>query len=272
MSKSTYRAVVGKNNTAVNFKSEQHPAKVTVAQIGTPYQLYRLDYEIVDDESGQWKFFLPPGTVAFNANLYYFLAAQEGKSILSVYRPTDLPLSYVNQTNANRYIDERLLDDLLAGVDATFYCTGAPANSMLISSPNNVIEPISIGEYIYGKHQYPGGRLQRGLIQVFVKAEDYEKWFYNAVWDSYGNPDENAVQAIGSAPVVHPPAPPAPQPTPTMSLEDRAIARANKSGLAGTMMLFGNCKTDVELVEKANATGVFAALLDFMKMSEDGTH
>lgn len=263
MKKAEYRPVVGINNTDSNFRNTKAPAKLVDASFGTPYKVKRLDYEVFDDETGKLKFFLPPGTVAFNANLYYFYVQEEGKVILRLGEVPVTQLSEVTSANAGGPIDERVLLGLIAGREVTNYSPGLPANSLPLSSPNNPVDSMQIGGWVYGRYQYPGGRLQRGLLQVYVKVDDYEKWFNNpnTKWDAKGNPDENSVHSVGIPPEIieeH------------LNLEQLALNRANQSGLTEALSRFGKIESESELVTRAVESGVWGSLLEFMRLSSNG--
>lgn len=192
--KADYRAIVGVNSTSFSFKTVQKPESLQTANLGTSFAVKRIDYEVFSDSVGRLKFFLPPGTVAFNANLYYYLAPQEGKVALRLNQPPATPLSSITANNAGGVLNETVLQNLINGQEKLYYSAGAPANSMVLSSPDNAIAPMTTGGYLYGNYQYPGDLLQRGLIQVFVKADCYAQWFNSSStkWDVSENPDENA--------------------------------------------------------------------------------
>ena len=263
MKKAEYRPVVGINNTDSSFRSTKAPAKLIDASLGTTHKVKRLDYEVFDDETGKLKFFLPPGTVAFNANLYYFYVQEEGKVILRLGEVPVTQLSEVTSANAGGPIDERVLLGLIAGREVTNYSPGLPANSLPLSSPNSPVDPMQIGGWVYGRYQYPGGRLQRGLLQVYVKVDDYEKWFNNpnTKWDAKGNPDENSVHSVGIPPEII---------EEDLNLEQLALARANQSGLTEALSRFGRVESEAELVTRAVESGVWGALLEFMRLSSKG--
>ena len=63
---------------------------------------------------------------------------------------------------------------------------------MLVSSPNNPINPLEKGGWVYSNFKYPGDQLQRGLFKIYVKEDCYQQWYMSAEWDSNGNPKENA--------------------------------------------------------------------------------
>lgn len=191
--KTDYRAVVGMNSASFNFKSAQVPTNLQTVALGTTYAVKRIDYEVFSDSFGRLKFFLPPGTVAFNANLYYYLAPQEGKVALRLYELPQMPLSQISGNHAGGPLNETVLQNLIDEQEIFYYTAGAPANSMVLSSPDNPIAPVAKGGYLYGNFQYPGELLQRGLLQVFVKADCYEQWFNSpsTKWDISENPDEN---------------------------------------------------------------------------------
>ena len=190
--KPDYQAFVGINGSGTGFKSLQAPVNLVSASLGTSYAVKRLDYEVFGDYTGRLKFFLPPGTIAFNANLYYYLAPQEGKVALRLGNIPLTPLSSISAANAGGVVNETVLRNLAAGQEVLFYSAGAPANSLVLSSPDQVIEPVVEGGYVYGNFQYPGDILQRGLIQVFVRSDCYEQWYNSATtqWDVNGNPSE----------------------------------------------------------------------------------
>ena len=261
MKKSDYRPVVGLNNIDNNFRGTKLPVNLVTVSFDTPYKVKRLDYEVFNDETGKLKFFLPPGTVAFNANLYYFYVQEDGKVVL---RLNDLPvtsLDKITSTDTAVSIDERVLKSLVEGREVLNYSPGLPANSLPISSPNLLIEPMQTGGYVYGDYKYPGGILQRGLIQVFVKADMYEQWFNSpsTKWDDKNNPDENSLHSAGG--IVQTPT------VPAKSLEEIAIERANQSGLTDALRRLGKTKNDTELINEVLSTGVWAALLEFMQLS-----
>lgn len=193
-SKTDYRAIVGSNGINSGFKTIQTPTSLQSANLGTSYAVKRIDYEVFGDTAGRMKFFLPPGTVAFNANLYYYYVFQEGKVVLRLNQTPITPLSSISVNNAGGAVNETVLRNLVNGQEVLYYSAGAPANSLVLSSPENPIEPMANGGYVYGNYQYPGDILQRGLLQVFVKADCYEQWFNSTKtqWDGLGNPDENA--------------------------------------------------------------------------------
>ena len=199
--KTDYKAIVGSGGAEIGFNAIQKPATLQTANFGTGYELKRLDYEVPSDYSGRLKFFLPPGTIAFNASLFYFVAAQEGKVALRFNQPPIISLGAVTAANAGGPIDETVLRNLVAGKEVLYYSASSPPNAVTLSSPNNAIDPISPGGYVYGNFQYPGGILQRGLLQIFVKADCYEKWFNSTStqWDAKGNPDENATHTCDGA-------------------------------------------------------------------------
>lgn len=194
VSKSEYRPIVGSNGVNTGFRTIQTPSSLQNAGLGTSYAVKRLDYEVFGDTAGRMKFFLPPGTVAFNANLYYYYVFQEGKVALRLNQPPVTPLSSITPGNAGGSVNESVLRNLGSGQEILYYSAGAPANSLVISSPELPIAPMATGGYVYGNYQYPGDILQRGLLQVFVKADCYEQWFNSpqTQWDAFGNPDENA--------------------------------------------------------------------------------
>lgn len=194
-SKTDYRPIVGSNGVNSGFMTIQTPTSLQSANLGTSYAVKRIDYEVFGDTAGRMKFFLPPGTVAFNANLYYYYVFQEGKVALRFNETPSTPLSSISVNNAGGPVNETVLRNLVNGQDVLYYSAGAPANSLVLSSPENPIEPMAKGGYVYGNYQYPGDILQRGLLQVFVKADCYEQWFNsaNTQWDGFGNPDENAM-------------------------------------------------------------------------------
>lgn len=260
MQKSDYTSIVGTNNTTNNFKGLQVPANLLTVSLDTPFNVKRLDYEVFNDTTGRLKFFLPPGTVAFNANLYYFYVQEEGKVILRLGEVPVTQLSEVTLANAGGPIDERILLDLIAGREVTNYSPGLPANSLPLSSPNSPVDSMQIGGWVYGRYQYPGGRLQRGLLQIYVKVDDYEKWFNNpnTKWDAKGNPDENSVHSVGTLPEIieeH------------LNLEQIALNRVNQSGLTEALSRFGRVESEAELVTRAVESGVWGALLEFMRLS-----
>lgn len=261
MKKSDYRPVVGLNNTDNNFRETKIPSNLVTASFDTPYTVKRLDYEVFNDETGKLKFFLPPGTVAFNANLYYFYVQEDGKVALRLNDPPLTSLEKITSADTAASIDERVLKSLVEGKEVLNYSPGLPANSLPISSPNLPIEPMQTGGYVYGDYKYPGGMLQRGLIQVFVKADMYEQWFNSpsTKWDDKNNPDENFSHAVGC--IEQPPT------VPVRSLEEIAIERANQSGLTDALRRFGKTKNDIELINEVLSTGVWAALLEFMQLS-----
>jgi len=150
VTKADYRAVVGINSTNSNFKSAQIPGNLQSVALGTTYLVKRIDYEVFGDSFGRLKFFLPPGTVAFNANLYYYLAPQEGKAALRLYEQPEMPLSQISATHAGGPLNESVLQNLIDGREVFYYTPGAPANSMLLSSPDNPIAPMVNGGYFYG--------------------------------------------------------------------------------------------------------------------------
>ena len=193
-SKTDYRPIVGSNGVNSGFKTIQTPTSLQSANLGTSYAVKRIDYEVFGDIAGRMKFFLPPGTVAFNANLYYYYVFQEGKVVLRLNQIPSTPLSSISVNNAGGPVNEAVLRNLVNGQEVLYYSAGAPANSLVLSSPENPITPIAAGGYVYGNYQYPGDILQRGLLQIFVKADCYEQWFNSAKtqWDYLGNPDENA--------------------------------------------------------------------------------
>ena len=194
-SKSDYRAIVGSNGEDYKgFKTIQAPALLQSANWGTSYQIKRLDYEVYSDTAGRMKFFLPPGTVAFNANLYYYYQFEEGKVALHFNQIPVTPFSSITANNAGGAINETVLQRLINNDEILYYSAGAPANSLVLSSPDKPIDPIAKGGYVYGNYQYPGGMLQRGLLKVYVKADCYTQWYNSAStqWDANGNPDENA--------------------------------------------------------------------------------
>ena len=208
--KSDYRPIVGLNSASSGFQTGQIPSNLQLAGLGTNFAVKRLDYEVFGDSVGRLKFFLPPGTVAFNANLYYYYAFNEGKVALRLNNPATTPLGSISVAHSGGSINESVLRRLIAGEEILNYSPGAPANSLALSSPDNPIEPMITGGYVYGNYQYPGELLQRGLLQVFVKADCYEQWFNSTStkWDFNGNPDENATHTCsGSSGGENPPPP-----------------------------------------------------------------
>ena len=198
VSKADYRSMVGLNSASSGFQTLQPPANlVSVTNLGTTFAVKRLDYEVYGDSVGRLKFFLPPGTVAFNANLYYYYAASEGRVALRLNQVPTTPLGTISVANAGGSVNESVLRKLIAGSEVLNYSPGAPANSLVISSPDNPIDPMATGGYVYGNYQYPGDLLQRGLLQIFVKADCYTQWFNspNTKWDFNGNPDETATHS-----------------------------------------------------------------------------
>ncbi len=195
-----YYPIVGINNQKINFKQLQNPNNLQNANFGYSYKVKVLDYETFnntqDPHQNKMKFFLPPGTIAFSENLYYFLASEESKGVMKLYTPPNTELHSISLTTPNINItDERLLNQLINGNEVFFANSGGigGGNSMLVSSPNNPINPLEKGGWVYSNFKYPGDQLQRGLFKIYVKEDCYQQWYMSASteWDSNGNPKEN---------------------------------------------------------------------------------
>ena len=191
--KTDYAAVVG-IGVSRGFNTIQKPELLYRGSYGTNQTFTRLSYALPFETSGRWKFFLPPGTVGFNANLLYYLAPQEGKAVLRLNNLPTTPFSSVNINHAAGPLNETVLLNLIRGDEVLRYSAGAPANSLPLSLPDEFIDPMSSGGYVYGNYQYPGGMLSRAELEVIVRADCYERWFRSSAtkWDESGNPDENA--------------------------------------------------------------------------------
>jgi hypothetical protein len=178
-----YLPIVGSNGITTNFRGLQDPRSV-VSQNVEGVALKVLSYEAISGSQGQLKFFLPPGTVAFDANLYLFLAYEEGRGALRLYSPPTISLATItpemvtapdNIPNGNDY--SLVFDKLVAQGEVLYYTAGAPANFLLLSSPDGLSPALASGGWVYGNFQYPGGQFQRSLWKVYVKADCYERWF-----------------------------------------------------------------------------------------------
>lgn len=96
---SQYISVIGNNNKATQFRTTQMPQSVTSITVDG-VALKVLDYE-ASGQQGKLKFFLPPGTVAFDANFYLFLAQQEGKGALKLYSPPTIDINTITPSIVN---------------------------------------------------------------------------------------------------------------------------------------------------------------------------
>ncbi len=209
--KSDYLAIVGNSGATTGFQSTKIPSTLKSVNFGTPYAVKMIEYEAVDSSPGKMKFFLPPGTVAFDANLYFFLAYQEGKGVLRLNQPPETSFTNISPANVfttenlggstGRAYDETVLNNLIAGKEVRYFSEGGSANFMVLSSPQNLVQPMSTGGYVYGNFQYPGGRLQRSLWKIYVKADCYDQWFNSTStqWNTFGNPDENATHTCAGS-------------------------------------------------------------------------
>lgn len=183
--------VVSQAGSSTNFKSAQGPQTLGTMTVDG-VRLKVLDYQAMSNlhgTLGQMKFFLPPGTVGFDANFYYYLAYQDGKGALKLHVPPMVNIETIPPTAAaNKDVFQRLAN----GQEVHFYTAGAPANFLLISSTDNIAAPLPIGGYVYSNFRHPGGQFQRSLWKIYVKADCYDKWYNssNTRWDSNGNPAE----------------------------------------------------------------------------------
>ena len=183
--------IVSQSGTSVNFKSSQNPQmlpNMTVDRV----ELKVLDYQAMSNLHGtleQMKFFLPPGTIGFDANFYHYLAYQDGKGVLKLHKPSTLNIESIPPTNS---APQNVFARLSNGEDVIFYTAGAPANFLLLSSTDSIGVPLQAGGYVYSNFRHPGGQFQRSLWKIYVRKDCYERWFNNpnTKWDVNGNPAE----------------------------------------------------------------------------------
>ncbi len=186
-----YIPVVANNGVTSNFRGLQNPQNlVSMTESGVALKV--LDFEAISSlqgTQGQLKFFLPPGTMAFDANIYLYLAYQEGRGALRLYAPPTTAIAAITPS----IVDYAKVFSKLSGrAEALYYTAGAPANFWLLSSPSTLSPELTTGGYVYWNFQYPGGQFQRSLWKIYVKASCYEKWYAAAStkWDANGNPLE----------------------------------------------------------------------------------
>lgn len=195
----SYIPVVAVNGKTTNFRDSQHFQALTTRSM-EGVQLKILEYEATSTNQGtaeKLKFFLPPGTMAFDANFYHFLAYQEGTGAMKLYSPPTTVITSITPSMAydlpgGKKDYSQILSKLVNKNEVLYYTAGAPANFLSISSPESLSTPLSSGGYVYLNFRHPGGQFQRSLWKIYVKADCYDKWFNssNTKWDANGNPAE----------------------------------------------------------------------------------
>lgn len=196
-----YLPIVAQQGLMTGFRNLQQPQNLPTMRIDGVI-LKVLDYEAISNLQGtigQLKFFLPPGTMAYDANFYHYLAYQDGKGATKLYSPPTININAITPSMAFD-IDNipggsdysKVFNKLSGGGEVLYYTRGAPANFLVVSSPSSLGAPLTIGGYVYTNFQHPGDQFQRSLWKVYVKADCYEKWFNSpsTKWDANGNPSE----------------------------------------------------------------------------------
>lgn len=75
------------HETQGGFKAKNHPS--TLNSVSSDTTLKALSYQYPGGDRAQLRFFLPPGTVAVDANFSYYLTTEPGMGALSFKKTTE---------------------------------------------------------------------------------------------------------------------------------------------------------------------------------------
>lgn len=178
------------HDTQGGFKAKNSPTSIRSVSWDTSLKM--LSYEYPGGDQSQLRFFLPPGTVAVDANFYYYWTDESGMGALRMNNPPTTSLGSITPQNSTTLSTR--LNKLKSGEEVLVYSPGGVANFDVLLEGGESISPLVSGGYVYSNFKYPGSQVMRSLWSVYVKASCYEKWFNSPTtkWDSQGNPDESS--------------------------------------------------------------------------------